>query len=103
MLLNKKIFKTVFILVSLFFISSISVFASKGEYSESGLVIDHENILTEEEKKELNQRLLDFEQNTGIEIAVVTVDDLGGKSIEEFANELFNQLGIGRQGKIMAY
>jgi Beta-propeller domains of methanol dehydrogenase type len=36
---------------------------------------------------------------TGAECAVITVDDLGGLSVEDFAARLFQRFGIGEAGK----
>lgn len=36
---------------------------------------------------------------TGAELAIVTVDDLGGTTVEDFAERLFQRFGIGERGK----
>jgi uncharacterized protein len=41
----------------------------------------------------------DLQAKTGVEMAVVTVGDLGGLEIEEFAEKLFRRLGVGAAGK----
>lgn len=48
----------------------------------------------------LNQRLLAFERDShGIQLAVVTVQNTDGKSLEEYANGIFRAWGIGQQGQ----
>lgn len=40
-----------------------------------------------------------LEAKTSAELAVVTVDDLGGITVEDFAVQLFKRFGIGKKGK----
>lgn len=62
-------------------------------------VNDFANVIAEPEEAKLSQLLTALEQQTGIELAVVTVKSLGGKDIESAAVELFQQWGIGKKGK----
>jgi len=41
----------------------------------------------------------DLQQKTGVELALVTVNDLGGTTIDDFAERLFRRFGIGIAGK----
>ena len=41
----------------------------------------------------------DLQQKTGVELALVTVNDLGGTTIDDFAEKLFRRFGIGATGK----
>jgi uncharacterized protein len=41
----------------------------------------------------------EIEQKTSAEVAVVTVRDLGGGSIDDYASRLFEKWGIGKKGK----
>ena len=62
-------------------------------------VNDYANILSEETEEriiELNKKLYD---KTGAQIVIVTVDDLGGDSVENVANETFIEFKIGSQDK----
>jgi uncharacterized protein len=40
-----------------------------------------------------------LEAKTSAELAVVTIDDLGGITVEDFAVQLFKRFGIGKKGK----
>jgi uncharacterized protein len=42
---------------------------------------------------------MNLEGRTGIELAVVTIDNLEGTTIEDFAEKLFKRFGIGKKGK----
>jgi uncharacterized protein len=54
-------------------------------------------MLPETKRERLNQTLKAFQDSASVQIAIVTVSNLGGLSIERFANELFNQWGIGQK------
>jgi len=62
----------------------------------SEYVLDYAGIIPADVEVRIESLSLRIEQSTpGAEIAVVTVDSLEGRSIEEFAEELFDDLGIG--------
>ena len=62
-------------------------------------VNDYANLLSEETKKYILQTNQDLNQKTGAQIVIVTVKNLEGKSIEEYANQLFREFGIGDKEK----
>lgn len=66
---------------------------------ENTYVYDDEDLLSDEQESELNYLLRNLEQQTTIEFAVVTTDSFNGMSIEDYANQLFNSLRIGKSGK----
>lgn len=67
---------------------------------ENGIYIyDEDNIIDDEVETELNSMLVDLEEQTGAEFAVISIDSLLDRSIEEYANNLFNTLGIGKKGE----
>jgi uncharacterized protein len=41
----------------------------------------------------------DLQQKTGVELALVTINDLGGTTIDDFSEKLFLRFGIGAAGK----
>jgi uncharacterized membrane protein YgcG len=49
-------------------------------------------------KTELQALLRETEQQTGAEIALVTVPSLDGATVEQYANTLFKEWGIGKKG-----
>jgi len=65
----------------------------------SGFVNDFAAILDKQDAIALDNFCRDIESKTGVEIAVVTIETLGGRSIETYANEIFNSWGIGKKGK----
>lgn len=63
----------------------------------SGYVNDFANLLDEAARARLTERLRDVEAQTSSEIAVATVPSLDGMSIEEYANRLFKEWGVGQE------
>lgn len=61
-----------------------------------GYVNDFAAILDAQTRGMLEQRLKDVEAKTSSEIAVATVKSLDGMSIEEYADRLFKEWGIGQ-------
>lgn len=78
------------------FITRLSLYAA---LQPSGFVNDYAGILTQWQKTQIENKIKDYENRTGIEIAVVILNSLEGKSIEEFSNEIFNTWGIGKKNK----
>ncbi len=71
---------------------------SSSSLAQSGpAVYDRANLLTEAAENSLNQQLIQLERETSAEVAVLTVDDTGGASIEDFAQQTFNEWGIGKR------
>ncbi len=64
-----------------------------------GLVNDFAGMLDPAERLELETNLQQFEQQTSNEIAIVTISDLGGDTIENYAVALFEEWGIGKKNQ----
>lgn len=62
-------------------------------------IYDDDNIIDDDVEKQLNRMLVELEDKTEAEFVVVSVESLLGRSIEYYANNLFNTLGIGKKGK----
>ena len=67
--------------------------------AHTGYVTDGARVLDEADERALAAQLQAVEQRTTAEIAVVTIASLDGLSIEEYANRLFHEWGIGQKGK----
>jgi len=65
----------------------------------TGYVNDFAGMLSSGIVNELNGRLGEYEKKSGNEIAVVTVKDLQGTTVEDFAVRLFEKWKIGKKGK----
>lgn len=87
----KKIFFLIFFL--LVFPTHLFAYVSPGK--PTGLVNDFAKVLTADERDTLAQTLVGFGQSTGNAIVIATLPDLGGDSIENVAEKLFQEWGIG--------
>jgi uncharacterized protein len=64
-----------------------------------GFVNDYSGTFTIEQKQLLENKLAQFERDSSNEIAVVLINDLQGDTIENFAEKLFKDWGIGKKDK----
>jgi uncharacterized protein len=62
-----------------------------------GYVSDFADVVDENARSQLERYCATLEQATGVQVAIVTVQTLGERPIEEFAVELFEHWGIGRK------
>lgn len=90
----KKYLVSLMVLVLLSFLS-MELFAIP---APSGMVNDLAGVLTPATKKELIDIVEKLKADTGVEVAVVTVNDFENMSMEDFAEQLFKQWGIGKKG-----
>lgn len=89
------LFPLAFFLASIFISTVIALSFPK----PSGYVNDFANILSSETKKGLEDKLVNLEKESSIEIAVVTVSSLEGTTVEDYAVRLFEEWKIGKKGK----
>lgn len=64
-----------------------------------GFVNDFARVLPAGQATALESKLRSYQDATGIELAVVTIPSLDNMSVEEYANKLFREWGIGEKGK----
>jgi hypothetical protein len=62
-------------------------------------VNDFAHIIEPYYTRKIENIIKDLEKKTSVEIAVVTIESLEGKTIEKYANELFNEWKIGKEDK----
>ncbi len=72
-------------------------FTSPGK--PQGFVNDYANLLSKEQKANLETTLSDFNKTTTVQITVVTIPDLVDETIESYAVKLFEEWGIGDKNK----
>ena len=65
----------------------------------TGRVVDQAKILSPVTSADLERKLADLEQKSGIQLVVATVPSLGGEEIEPYANELFRAWKLGEATK----
>jgi len=61
----------------------------------SGYVTDLAGVIDAGTRAKLEALCLEVQQKTGVQIAVVTVKSLDGESVEDYAVDLYKQLGVG--------
>ena len=61
----------------------------------TGYVTDLAGVIAPGTKIQLEALCTEVEQKTGAQIAVVTVHSIGNQSIEDYAADLYKQLGVG--------
>src|ERR1700682_720969 len=64
-----------------------------------GYVSDFAGVIDAQSKAELENYCTRVEQQTGAEIALVTIESLNGEPIEDVANTIFRTWGVGKRGK----
>ena len=77
-------------------LTSVGLCAQGALPKPTGHVNDFAGILDAPTRDALEQRLKDVEAKTSSEIAVATVKSLDGMSVEEYANRLFKEWGVGQ-------
>ena len=63
------------------------------------LVSDYANVLNTAQRQEMEQRLRDLDDSTGNQIVVVTLTDLEGYDIADYATQLGRKWGVGHKDK----
>jgi len=85
-----------FLLIFLFFASALAASADKiKDIHPTGYVTDLAGVIHADSKARLESLCLELEQKTGGQMAIVTVRSLDGDTVEQYANDLYTQLGIG--------
>ena len=98
--MTKKIFYILFFVTILGLLGC--AYSTKKEVSipiieKDTYIYDNGNMLSDNTEKEINSLLTKLESGTGAEMVVITITDLSGLTIEEYANQLFNSLEIGKK------
>jgi uncharacterized protein len=65
----------------------------------AGRVNDTANLIPPDQRQRLEAKLAQFEQQTGNQVAVLTVDDLGGEDIEGYSHKVASTWKLGQKGK----
>ena len=84
------------LLIFLFFAIALATSADKiKDIHPTGYVTDLAGVIHADSKARLESLCLELEQKTGAQMAIVTVRSLDGETVEQYANDLYTQLGIG--------
>ncbi|EEA85871.1 hypothetical protein CLOHIR_00503 [Peptacetobacter hiranonis DSM 13275] len=95
----KKISLSIFIAFSMIFCSvflNLKTIEKSFADGDMEYAVDSAKVLTTEELESLKSKLAQISDENNIDVGVVTVDYLDGKSAQEFANDLFEQNKFGK-------
>jgi len=82
----------------LFLVFSLCV--AQKEYPKlTEIVTDNATIFTRPQLEGLRSKLYQFESETSNQLVVLTINELGNETIEQYALEVFNQNQLGQEGK----
>ena len=87
------------LLIGVILLFPFFVFGYTSPGAPKGFVNDFAGMLTVEQRQLLETKISGFEKDTGNELSVVTVPNLGKDTIENFAEKLFQDWGIGKDKK----
>jgi len=103
-LFNNRCFSYTFLVVVLFFVSSMLAYSQKDSGIPSRpnpprLVNDFTGLLSSQEQFQLEHKLIAFNDSTSTQIAVVIVKSLNGYEPNDAATRILETWGIGQKGK----
>jgi uncharacterized protein len=87
------------ILFALLFLLPAAVRAQGEVPALQGRVNDYANLISPDQKQRMEAQLAQFEQQTGNQVAVLTVETLNGEDIEGYANRVSRAWALGQKGK----
>jgi uncharacterized protein len=94
-----KLFVKTIVLFIFFFQVPLLVTGSDFPPKPKNLVNDYAGILNNQQINDLERKLVAFDDSTSNQITLVTVKDLGGYEVADYAVNLGNQWGVGQSGK----
>lgn len=89
----------IIVLAFCFLIPSVASFAQDFPEKPSTLVNDYTHTLSPDQVNSLERKLVAFDDSTSIQIAVVIIKSLGGYDISQYATQLGEKWGVGRDKK----
>lgn len=92
-----NLFRKIFLTLAVFLFSANIVFAYTSPGAPSGFVNDFAGVISGQTKQSLNIDLQNFAKDKNHEVVVVTIKNLEGDTIENYANSLFREWGIGKK------
>lgn len=92
---SKKIVCLIIVIIMLLQVKTFAVVSQTNDF----YVNDYARKLSSDTKEYIMNMNIELQKKTGAQIVVVTVQSLGGQSIEEYATELFRKFGIGDKEK----
>ena len=92
-----------YMLAALLIFTGIQANSQEGEFPRRPqpprMVNDFAGMMSQGERQKLEQKLVEFNRQTSTQIAVVTMNDIHGYAISDYAVRLAEQWGIGQKGR----
>ncbi len=89
--MKRKVF-SVFLALMLLVSLSISAFAIEADFP---CVVDNAGLLSSDEVEKLNEKIQTMRSELELEIVIVTVYGTGGKNVQEYADDFYDDFGYG--------
>ncbi|MFA6472671.1 MAG: TPM domain-containing protein, partial [Candidatus Latescibacterota bacterium] len=87
------------VFLALLLLTGAALLSAQNYPSPTGHVNDFAGVMKPETKQQLEGILVDLKQKTSVEVAVVTVKDMGGQELTTYAAGLMKAWGIGSKEK----
>jgi uncharacterized protein len=87
------------VLFVLLFLLPLAVRAQGDVPALQGRVNDYASLISPDQKQRIEAQLAQFEQQTGNQVAVLTIPTLNGEDIEGYANRVARAWALGQKGK----
>jgi len=88
------------IALALAFLAGLSALAFALDFPQlTGRVVDQANVMTPQSRSDIETKLKNLEDKSGIQLVVATVKSLQGSDIETYANQLFRSWKLGEAKK----
>jgi len=91
-----KVFCRIFAVLTLF---STRLLAGDFPEKSTTLVTDYTSTLSDNERAQLEQKLVSFNDSTSTQVAVVMLSSIGNYDVADYTVQLYNRWGIGQQNK----
>jgi uncharacterized protein len=85
--------------LALLILLSLTSAAAKEVPYLAGRVNDTANLIPPEQRQRIEAKLAQFEQQTGNQVAVLTIDSLEGEALEDYAHKVASTWALGQKGK----
>lgn len=82
-------------IICLLLLAALLLLLSAGALAARTRVIDEAGLLTESEKEKLEEKIKEIYDEYDFELAILTVEGMGGKSAEAFADDYYDDHGYG--------
>ena len=95
----QRLFNRSFVTLLVIFAATANASAASNLPMPRSYVEDYANVINDADERSLNGILQELEQKTGAQYIILTVQTIGGVSIEQFSIELAEKWKLGQKGK----